>query len=399
MRAALRYVLENSLLLAVGAAAGLAAANLLPDAYQSFLHLRLVENPHVGTAVDGTRAIDVHFLVNDILMALFFAVAGKEVWESLLPGGALRGGRAAVSPMSATLGGMAGPALVYVLGAALLGRLPELGRGWAIPCATDIAFSYLIARFIFGDGHPAIPFLLLLAIADDALGLLILAAFYPVEPVEPAWLLLPVVAVLGGLGLRRLGVQSFWPYLLGPGALSWIGLAHAGLHPALGLLPIIPTLPHAHTDLGLFMRRELDRPDTLSTFARFWKPPVEGILGIFGFVNAGVVLGAVGEPTALVLGGLLIGKPLGIFAGGWLAARALGLGLPAGMSLRDLFVVGCAAAVGFTVALFVSVVAFPPGPTQDAAKMGALFSLVAAALAMLAARLLGIERREARPPS
>ncbi len=397
MRAALRYLLENSLLLAVGAAAGLLAANLTPDAYHGFTHLPLLENPYFGTRVGGTRAIDVHFLVNDLLMALFFAVAGKEVWESLLPGGPLRDGRAAVSPVAATLGGMAGPALVYVSGAALLGRLPELGRGWAIPCATDIAFSYLIARFVFGRGHPAIPFLLLLAIADDALGLLILAAFYPVEPVEPAWLLLTAAAVLLALGLRALRVRSFWPYLLAPGVLSWIGLAQAGLHPALGLLPIIPALPHAHTDLGLFMRDELDRPDTLSAFARFWKAPVEGILASFGFVNAGVVLGAVGAPTALVLSGLLIGKPLGIFAGGWFAARALGLGLPAGMGLRDLFVVGCAAAVGFTVALFVSVVAFSPGPTQDAAKMGALLSLAAAVLTVIAARVLGAERRERRP--
>jgi Na+:H+ antiporter, NhaA family len=394
MRALLRYLLKHSLFLVVGAAAGLLLANLASDLYHTLVHLPLLENPYFGTRANGTRVIDLHYFVNDMAMAIFFAVAGKEVWESVLPGGPLRNPRTAMSPISATLGGMAGPALVYTLGAAAIAQLPELGRGWAIPCATDIAFSYFFARIVFGPAHPAIPFLLLLAIADDALGLLVLAIFYPVEPVQAEWLLLSGGALLASLSMRRAGVRSFWLYLLGPGVLSWIGFALSGLHPALGLLPIIPTLPHAHTDLGIFMRRELARQDTLSELAAWWKKPLEGILCVFGLVNAGVVLGAVGAPTWLVLAGLLIGKPVGIFVGGWLAARVFGLGLPAGMTDRDLFVVGCVAAVGFTVALFVSVVAFPAGPVQDAAKMGALLSIIAGGIALAASRVLGIEKRE-----
>ena len=90
-----------------------------------------------------------------------------------------------------------------------------LGRGWAIPCATDIAFSYLVARIVFGKGHPAIAFLLLLAIADDAAGLLILAVAYPQEALQPQGMLGAVAAVAMGIAFRRFGVRSFWWYLLG----------------------------------------------------------------------------------------------------------------------------------------------------------------------------------------
>jgi Na+:H+ antiporter, NhaA family len=394
MPAWIQFMLRHSLFLVLGAVIALFAANVFPESYAHLVHVPLLENPWIGTPHEGSRVIDLHYVVNDVLMALFFALAGKEVWEAMLPGGPLRDVRKAASPLFATVGGMVGPAVVYLAGALLIGRVGELGPGWAIPCATDIAFSYFVARIVFGDAHPALTFLLLLAIADDALGLLILAIFYPVQPVEPLWLLLSGAAVGAGLLLRRTGIKSFWIYLLGPGVLSWMGFALSGLHPALALLPILPTLPHAHTDLGIFMIRELGRGDTLTEFEHWWKNPVELILGLFGLLNAGVELGAIGAPTALVLAGLLIGKPLGIFSGGWIAARAFGLGLPSSMTERDLLVVGFAAAIGFTVALFVSVVAFPAGATQDAAKMGALLSIGAGLVTVVLARALGIRKRE-----
>ena len=397
MLSAVRYILRHSLLLVIGAVAALVWANLSPETYGHVLHAPLLRNAYLGTADGVGRVIDVHYLINDILMALFFAMAGKEVWEAMLPGGPLRDLRRAANPLFATLGGMAGPAFIYVVAAGWIGRLGDLGQGWAIPCATDIAFSYFVARMVLGDGHPAIAFLLLLAIADDALGLIILAIFYPVDPVEPGWLLLAAAAVAGGVALRRAGVKSFWFYILGPGVLSWIGFALSGLHPALALLPIIPTLPHAHTDLGIFMLKELERHDTLSEFRNWWKNPVELILGLFALANSGVVLGAMGAPTGLVLASLWLGKPLGIYAGGWLAIRLFRFDLPEGMSQRDLFVAGCAAAIGFTVALFVSVVAFPPGPVQDAAKMGALLSIGAGGITIVAARGLGVRKRASTP--
>jgi NhaA family Na+:H+ antiporter len=95
----------------------------------------------------------------------------------------------------------------------------------------------------------------------------------------------------------------------------------------------------------------------------------------------------------MVLGGLIIGKPVGIFLMGMLAVR-LGFGLPSGMKMRDLWVLGCVAAIGFTVALFVTTVAFPAGAAQEAAKMGAVFSFGAAAIAIVMGRILKVEKRE-----
>src|SRR5688572_21225686 len=128
-------------------------------------------------------------------MVFFFALAAKEVFEATLPGGALASLRRASSPVIAAVGGMVAPAAIYVGLASTIGPA-GLTRGWAIPCATDIAFSAMIAGVVFPRGHPAVPFLLLLAIADDALGLIILAVFYPSGPVSfPALAALMTAAV------------------------------------------------------------------------------------------------------------------------------------------------------------------------------------------------------------
>ena len=143
------------------------------------------------------------------------------------------------------------------------------------------------------------------AIADDALGLLILAIFYPQEEVQLIWMLLPVIAVGIGMLFQRLRFRSFWWYLGIPGIISWIGFAKAGLHPALGLLPIIPTIPHAHCDQGLFNWQELNATDSLNRFQYWWKNPVELILMLFGLLNAGVVFSAIDAPTYLIMIGLI----------------------------------------------------------------------------------------------
>jgi NhaA family Na+:H+ antiporter len=367
----------------------------------------------IGELGDVRRVLTPHFLVNDMLMALFFAVAAKEVWESvILRNGAMRG-RKAVTPLFATAGGVLAPVAVYLGLAAVLGSdtYDAVSRGWAMPTATDLAFSYVVARIVFGAGHPAVRFLLLLAIADDAAGLVIIALFYPSASIAPAWLLLSLVAAVGVFVLanwlpRMLdrGNQlrpnsswvrtrlSFWPYLLA-GVLSWYGFQQAGLHPALGLLPVIPAIPHADRAFGIFSEAEQYLTDLLNRIEQLLKRPVEVVLFLFGLANAGVALSAIGTPTWLVLAALLIGKPAGVLLFGWLAARPLGFGLPSGMGIADLAVVGCTAAIGFTVSLFIAAVAFEVGPMQDAAKTGALFSLVAAGLAIAAGRILRIERR------
>ncbi len=404
-RGVIAFLFENSLFLIIGAVAGLVWANLDhilgSHGYHAFLHAELFVNDFIGTpkVIDGvaTRVIDVHFLVSDILMAFFFAIAGKEIWEATLPGGPLNNPRKAATPIVAAIGGMAGPALIYLWGTSLIGRFDELSNGWAIPCATDIAFSYMIARIIFGSGHPAIPFLLLLAIADDAMGLLILAIFYPQGEIQIMWMLLPVLGIVVGLIMRKYRFESFWWYILIPGTLSWIGFAMTGVHPALGLLPIIPTLPHAHVDKGLFNWEELQATDTLNKFEHWWKNPVEIILMLFGLLNAGVVFSAIGSPTYLVLVGLLVGKPIGIWLFGMFTAKVMKFGMPEGINSKDLVVIGFAAGIGFTVALFVATVAFPAGDIQDAAKMGALASFLAAGLTFLSAKILKVQKVEASP--
>lgn len=383
----IEFLFENSLFLIGGTVLALVWANLEHHSYEA-----LVETPLLET--HWLHGLSLHFVVNDFLMALFFAIAAKEVWESLLPGGALSNPRKAATPLLSTLGGIVGPAAVYLSGAAVTGTFEELGRGWAIPCATDIAFSYLVARLIFGNGHPAIAFLLLLAIADDAAGLAILAVAYPQQAIQPEWLVLAAAAVGIGFSFRKLRLQSFWWYLLIPGLLSWIALYQAGIHPALALVPIIPTLPHAHTDLGVFAREELGRHDPLNEFEHWWSHPVELILGLFGLVNAGVLLSSAGIGTWLVLTALLLGKPLGITLFTLAGEKLMGLEKPQGMDYRHIVCVGMVAAIGFTVALFVSTAAFvEPGPIRDAAKMGALASGGAALIALPLARVLGIRRR------
>ena len=124
------------------------------------------------------------------------------------------------------------------------------------------------------------------------------------------------------------------------------------------------------------------------------KHPVEIVLFFFGLLNAGVEFSAIGDATWLVLAGLIVGKPIGIFLFGWLAAVPLKLGMPEGLRLVDLIVIGFVAAIGFTVSLFVATVAFDAGPVQDAAKMGALFSFAAAILSIIVGRITKVEKRE-----
>lgn len=424
------FIAGYSVLLIGGAVIALLWVNMHPDSYRHFVEYPLWFNGLLGTEFhhwhqaygpasnafetgDVDKVLTVHYLVNDLLMALFFAMAGKEVWEALiLKNGALRG-RKAATPLIATAGGMLGPVLIYLGLAAILGSdiYDAVHRGWAIPTATDIAFSYLLGRIVFGAGHPAMRFLLLLAIADDAGGLIILAIFYPSGDLAPEWLL--VSAFASGFAYvafnwlpRRMDrgdqtrARSTWvrlrlkwyPYAIA-GLVSLFAFTQSGLHPALGLLPVIPAIPHADRAFGIFAEAESHLHDILNDFERALQAPVELILLFFGLVNAGVVFSAVAEPTWLVFGGLALGKPVGIFLMGLLAARLLKLGLPQGMRLADLAVVGCVASIGFTVSLFVASVAFEPGPLLDAAKMGALFSSVAIFVSLAAGRLLRVKKQ------
>lgn len=426
------FVTNYSILLILGALIALAWANTDPHSYHHLVEFPVWFNDTLGVdydywkktygdgydafnAGDATKVLSFHYLVNDMLMAFFFAIAAKEVWEAIiLKDGSLRGKKAA-TPLVATAGGMFGPIAVYLGLAMFLGSdtYDAVANGWAIPTATDIAFSYLVGRLVFGAGHPAVRFLLLLAIADDAFGLIILAIFYPSGDLALSWLLLSLGAAIGAFVLfnwlprfmdrgnqnRKVSTNvrkllGFWPYALA-GAISWFGFMKAGLHPSLGLLPIVPAIPHADRAFGLFSATEKHMTDLLNHIEHGLKHPVEIILFFFGLLNAGVEFNFIDDATWLVLAGLVIGKPVGIMMFGWFAAGPMRLGLPAGMKTSDLFVIGCVAAIGFTVSLFIASVAFAPGEVQSAAKMGALFSFGAVALALVAAKILRVEKQNA----
>ena len=205
-------------------------------------------------------------------MVLFFGIAAKEITEACLPGGDLNPPAKAMNPLIATIGGVVGPVAAFFAGLELLFAFgvyergvddwTALARGWGVPTATDIALAWLVARAVFGRGHPAINFLLLLAVVDDGIGLAIIALFYgdPAHPAQPAFLGLVLLGMALAFALRRLGVKSWIPYVALGGPLAWLGLTLARLHPALALAFIVPFLPGPRRDAGLFVDADDDHP-------------------------------------------------------------------------------------------------------------------------------------------
>lgn len=375
---------DFSVPLIMGVISALVWANISPQSYREIMEYEMF------------LGLNLHFLVNDVFMVFFFAMAGVEIVQSLMPGGDLNPINKAINPLFATLGGVIGPVIVYLGLNSLIGST-ELTKGWGIPTATDIALAWLLARFIFGAAHPAVKFLLLLAIADDAIGLVIIALFYPdpLHPVEPIWLL----AVLAGMGmayfLRKMKITSYWVYLLTAGVLSWYGLYLAHLHPALALVFIVPFFPHpVNRNEHLFEANETEiENSTLAKFEHDWSIIVDFGLFLFGITNGGVQFTEVGTVTWLVFFSLLIGKTTGVFVFANLADK-LGFSLPDRMGRKEVLVAGLVAAMGLTVALFVAGAAFSRRDIQGAAKMGALLSVAAAPIAFALSRSLAIEKVE-----
>jgi NhaA family Na+:H+ antiporter len=364
------FVLDYLIALPVGCAAALLWANTLPDSYYGFERV-------------------MAFPVNDIGIAFFFALITKEVAEATLPGGALHPWRRAALPAAAAIGGVLVSIVCYLVVVRSAGE-PILMGGWAAAVAIDIPGSYIIARLIFGR-HPAVPFLLLLAISADAIGLACVAVFQPVGDAHPViGLGLMVVAVGAAAVLRRSKIKNFWPYILGPGTLSWFALFLGGIHPALALAPIIPFLPHARRDQGLFVESAPATHDTLTLFERWWRLPVEVVLLLFGLVNAGVPLHGI-EAGVWAIPLAALGRPIGILAAAWLAIAA-GLHVPNGFGWHDLAVVGCTASIGLVFALFFSTAVMPLGPVLLEMKLGALITIAGGGLAFAIARLLRVGR-------
>ncbi|ABB31329.1 sodium/proton antiporter family protein [Geobacter metallireducens GS-15] len=380
MRKPINLLREFSVPLIAGVITALAWANLDPRGYDALIH-----QPSFG-------GVSLHFLVNELFMVLFFGIAAAEITQSCLPGGDLNPPRKAVNPLLATLGGVIGPVLVYLSLNAVIGD-PTLTKGWGIPTATDIALAWLVARLVFGAGHPAVSFLLLLAVADDAIGLAIIAVFYPdpVHPTEPMWLFLTVAGIVAAYILRGARAKSYWPYVLVGGGLSWTGLFKAHLHPALALVFIIPFLPHPPRESAHLFEENPRDTSPLARFEHDWKIVVDFGLFLFGLANAGVRFSSVGTATWLVLTALLVGKTAGILTMGSLG-KALGFPLPDRVGFKELALTGLVAGMGLTVALFVAGVAFVDPDIEGAAKMGALLSGGVLPVAVALGRILKVRR-------
>lgn len=377
-------------LILVGAVIALVWANIDHHSYHEIV------DHSIGDLPDwlGHKHLSMHFLSNELLMCFFFLVAAAEIREALLPGGPLAGAKKAALPVVATLGGVAGPALTFVVLAGFVGT-DGLSDGWVIPTATDIAFSLLIALAIFPsrviEGKEvrlaAVTFLLTVAVVDDGIGLVLIPLKYS-GGVDWAGLGICLAVVLGATYLLKgFGAKSWVTYFVVAGIPSWMVFLHFGVEPALALVPIVVFMPHAETDLGFFRKEEFERHDALSELKHWLEPKMDYVLLVFGFANAGVAVDTFGEPTVVVLVALIVGKVVGITSFAWVGTRA-GLQLPDGMYFRDIPVLGAIAGIGFTVSLFVAGIAFT-GELADSAKLGAAISLPVGTVAAFGlARLL-----------
>jgi len=257
-----------------------------------------------------------------------------------------------------------------------------------VPTATDISLAWMVAVQVFPFQHAGIDFLLLLAVADDAIGLVIIAAVYydPLHPVEPIWMLLLLLAVAVAVTLRKLLRLQHWLwYIVLAGSPAWIGLSKARLHPALALCFVVPALPS---------KPPHDRPNqlpTLHAFEHTLKGFVDFGLFFFTLANAGVNLRAGGGPlTACILGALVVGKIVGIVVLVLLASKVGCAPLDSKIHSADVAMVASTASVGLTVALFVAGEAFPDATLQGEAKLGALLS------GLMGIVCLGVSKRPCR---
>ena len=375
--------------------------NLSPASYYDFIEYRLLDMPLPRWIAGERLLLTPMSLVSDGLMSLFLFFIGKELWEALtLRRGALSG-RQALLPAGAVIGGVLGAVAVWMVWSHLFETADEasLTTGWQVAVGSDVVLCYVVGRMVFGAGHAALHLLLLLAIAFDITGLLVLGLSQPAGGLHVLWLILTVVAVYGvwrlygapppahATEMRRRRGLSLLPYVVA-GILCWIGVAAAGLHPALGLLPVIAAIPHADRAFGLFAEAEEYLHDPLNRLAHALVKPLAVVLFLFGLTRGGIDLLAFAPTTGTILAALWIGKPLGLLAGAAIAALAFGLRAPAGITLRDMGVVAAILGIGFTVPILAIDTALPGGAMAEAARLGLALSLAAAPVALLLARLV-----------
>ncbi|MCW8334428.1 Na+/H+ antiporter NhaA [Vibrio paucivorans] len=335
----LRMESASGILLVVAAAIAMFIANSpLNEYYQGFLHSYLL-------------GMSLSHWINDGLMAIFFLLIGLEVKRELVEG-ALKSKETAMFPAIAAVGGMAVPALVYVMfnwgnDAAM--------AGWAIPAATDIAFALGIMALL-GNRVPASlkVFLLALAIIDD-LGAVVIIAFFYTADLSTSALTFGFISTAALFWLNSKQVTKLSPYLI-IGALLWFAVLKSGVHATLAGVVIGFAIPLKGKDGEHSPLKHLEH--TLHPYVSF------GVLPLFALANAGLSLQNVsiaGLTSMVPLGialGLLVGKPIGIMLFCWVSLKMKLTELPAGIRMRQIFAVSVLCGIGFTMSIFISSLAF-----------------------------------------
>jgi NhaA family Na+:H+ antiporter len=317
----------------------------------------------------GAAPLPLHVWINDGLMAVFFLLVGLELRREMTTG-ELASAQRLAAPGLAALGGMVLPAAIF---AAFNHRDATALRGWAVPMATDIAFALAVISVLGRRVPMALKvFLTALAIIDDLGAILVIALFYAhglaVAELGGA------VAVLAALyGLRRAGVLSAAPYVLG-GALLWVLVFRSGVHATLAGVALAFVVPRA---VG----------ERLEHAIAGWVAYL--VLPVFGLANAGLAFdtlpaGAWADPLAVgTVVALVVGKQLGVFGAVMLAAKTGLARLPAGVTLLQLYGASVLCGIGFTMSLFIGDLAFRGSPRGDEVKLAVFVgSLISAVLGL-----------------
>ncbi|WP_234680925.1 Na+/H+ antiporter NhaA [Bradyrhizobium monzae] len=318
----------------------------------------------------------LHFWINDALMTVFFLVVGMEIRRELYEGALSRFDQA-ILPVLAAVGGVIVPALIYLSFNAVAGR----EQGWAIPTATDIAFAVGVLALL-GRSVPANVrvFLLALAIIDDIIAVLIIALFYS-SGVDLSGFIVAALGVLMALGFQRLGFGSAFAYVL-PAFVVWAGFLMAGVHPTLAgvVLGLITPVRSARSEIV---------PPVIRVETALHPWVAYAIMPLFALANAGVDLrnaeftGGVEFVTLGIGLALCAGKPIGVICATWLAVRAGGCRLAPGVTWSGVCLIGLLAGIGFTMSIFIAMLAFTNDRLLDAAKFGVLLgSLISVTLGL-----------------
>lgn len=368
---------------------------------------------------------DLRFIVNDVLMTLFFLLIGLEVKRELVVG-ELASRRAATLPLFAALGGLIVPAVIYY--GVTAGT--EGSGGWGIPIATDTAFALGVLALLSRRVPATLTALLLgVAVIDDLGAMTVMSVFYSDGP-HIAWVALTAGCLLVAWGMNRAHVRHLLPYLV-IGTAAWFFSLEAGVHPTVigvlfGLLtparPFQPRLGVAR-EAGAVATQILEGREKREADAKPWRrlayltreaiSPLNRIehalhpwtsmvvVPIFALANAGIVLDRPSIEAAMdsritlgVVLGLVLGKVFGLLLGSWLAVR-LGLSRrPPGVSWLHLAGLGGLAGIGFTISLFVTNLAFPAAALQAEAKVGILVGSMLAAISGVVMLLMAHRRAQ-----